>query len=75
MNKKKWLVGGAAFILILGVIVGIVWWNKIRNIVRNNPNVLKVIILDSEEYYYSDSGIDNGIRMALQKIQKALQML
>lgn len=70
MNKKKWLVSGVTFILILGVIVGIIWWNKITNMVRNNPDVLKVIILDSEEYYYSDSGIDNGIRMALQEIQE-----
>lgn len=34
----------------------------------DNTNLLRVTILDSGDYYHSDAGIDNGIRMALEKI-------
>jgi ABC-type branched-subunit amino acid transport system substrate-binding protein len=59
----------AAVILLVCLAAALFWW-RTRDRKQSEKEGLHVVILDSEQYYYSDDGIDQGINMALQEIKE-----
>ena len=70
MSNVKKVSGMILFFVILGILVVSLLSYGQKEVIENDPSVLHITILDSEEYYYSDAGIDHGIKMALKKIEK-----
>lgn len=71
MKRRVQFVGigivlvGVVSVLILGLTRK--WQNSRKT---EEEDGFRVVILDSEDYYYSDSGIEQGINLALEKMQE-----
>lgn len=74
MRNVKKTLGMILGLVILGILVIFLLNYGKKEVIENDPSVLHITILDSEEYYYSDAGIDHGIKMALEKIAKERQI-
>lgn len=70
MKKNKKIIFTIAFLIfIVCAVVFVLIMNKNKE-TQSRKEGLKVVILDSGEYFYSDSGIQYGIDMAMQTIEK-----
>ena len=71
MKKKKWLIYVAAIvvIVIVGCILQVIWSKKTK---KNDEQerILHVVVLDSGDYYHIDDGIDAGLKMAFDTLEK-----
>ena len=72
MKRQKRIIAG---IVILAVVAGIVMvagkiQRKPRKAKSTKTDTLKIVILDSGDYYYSDEGIENGIMLAQEALEK-----
>ena len=72
MKRQKRIIAG---IVILAVVAGTV---MVAGKIQRKPpkakstktDTLKIVILDSGDYYYSDEGIENGIMLAQEALEK-----
>jgi ABC-type branched-subunit amino acid transport system substrate-binding protein len=67
-SRRKMIIAGIVLFVLIAV-CALIWWRTTR-VKTSEKTGLHVVILDSEEYYYSDAGIEQGINMALQTIKE-----
>lgn len=70
LKRQKWII--LAGIIVLGLVTALITIKKIRPQKSESvkSDTLRVVILDSGDYYYSDEGIENGIRLATADLEK-----
>ena len=72
MKHQKQIVAG---LVILAAVAGVVLvaggiGQKPQQAKSRKTDRLKIVILDSGDYFYSDEGIENGIRLAQESLEK-----
>ena len=67
-RKKKIMLSGIFAVVVLAAVSVTMLLRPKKKV--DSAQQFHVVILDSEEYYYSDEGIERGIRLALEDLEK-----
>ena len=70
MKQKKWLlyVALVAVLIVAGCILQVIWVGNNKQ-VESNSDTLRLVVLDSGDYYHIDDGIDAGLQMAFDALE------
>ena len=71
MKQKRWVFYAAllAVLIITGGILQGIWFHKDK-VEEQKAEVLNLVVLDSGDYYHIDDGIDAGLKMAFDALEK-----
>ncbi len=69
-KKRIWILSAITALIVAVGIVLFILWKQHQTSKKTDGESLHVVILDSEEFYYSESGIGQGIRFAMEDIEK-----